>query len=37
MNGTLIDAGDDGDDGKTPNDDVIGDGEAIREIPKDNL
>ncbi|XP_068706592.1 putative nuclease HARBI1 [Montipora foliosa] len=33
----FIDAGDDGDDRENPNDDVIGDGEAIREIIKDNL
>ena len=26
-----------GDDGQNPNDNVIGDGEAIREILKDNL
>ena len=32
-----LDAGDDGDDRQNPNDDVIGDGEAIREILKDNL
>lgn len=33
----FIDAGDDGDDRQNPNDDMIGDGEAIREILKDNL
>lgn len=32
-----LDVGDDGDDGQNPNGDVIGDGEAIREILKDNL
>ena len=32
-----LDAGDDGDDGQNPNGNVIGDGEAIREILKDNL
>ena len=31
------DDGDDGDDGQNPNGNVIGDGEAIREILKDNL
>lgn len=33
----FIDAGDGGDDRQNPNDDMIGDGEAIREILKDNL
>ena len=32
-----FDGGDDRDDGQNPNGDVIGDGEAIREILKDNL
>ena len=32
-----LDAGDDGDNGQNPNGNVIGDGEAIREILKDNL
>ena len=32
-----LDAGDDGDDGQNPNGNVIGDGEAIREILKENL
>ena len=32
-----FDGGDDRDDGQNPTGDVIGDGEAVREILKDNL